>query len=163
MKALTLWRPWPYAIFHLPADIAKRVENRSWKPPDWLLGERIAIHAGATYDREGADFIGEHLADIGRLAELKKVPGHDARVKAEGIIGTAIVAGCCRVDGGLVRGDWPVSSRQTVDAFEQTIRAWLFGPYGWLLDDVRALPEPIPCKGRRGIWDVPAELVGRFG
>lgn len=162
MKALTLWRPWPFAIFHSPPEYAKRVENRSWKPPRWLIGERIAIHAGATFDNDGADFIGERLDDLGLLAAMKKAPGHKARVRAEGIIGTAIVAGCCHVDGGLVSGDWPVSARSSVDIFEQTIRAWLFGPYGWLFDDVRALPEPIPCKGQRGLWDVPEELLGRL-
>lgn len=54
MKALTLWRPWPYAIFHLPPHVAKRVENRSWKPPVTLIGHRIAIHAGKTWDEAGA-------------------------------------------------------------------------------------------------------------
>ncbi|MFG2532783.1 hypothetical protein [Streptomyces sp. NPDC048516] len=30
---------------------------------------------------------------------------------------------------------------------------WAFqGTYHWTLDDVRALPEPIPAKGRLGFW-----------
>lgn len=35
---------------------------------------------------------------------------------------------------------------------------WFFGPFGWLLDDVRALAEPIPFKGKQGLWTVPEEI-----
>lgn len=38
--ALTLWRPWAWAIIHGP----KRVENRTWKPPASFIGKRIGIH-----------------------------------------------------------------------------------------------------------------------
>lgn len=146
MKAITLWRPWPYAIFHLPPAIAKRVENRSWKPPRDIVGQRIAIHAGKTWDEDGKDFIGRHLAELGLLADLKAQPGHDARVKDEGIIGTAFLAGFLDI------GDYR----------QPPFRPWFQGPFGWLLDDARALPEPIPCKGQRGLWDVPAELIERL-
>ncbi len=160
MKALTLWRPWPYAIFHLPAGVAKRVENRGWKPPANIIGQRIAIHAGKTWDEDGKDFIGEHLAYLGLLPELKKTPGHDARVKAEGIIGTAILCGVAKEFGfsaiTLVAGRLPSGP------FLECVQEWWSGPYGWLLDDVRTLPEPIPCKGRQGLWNVPDELVARL-
>lgn len=161
MKALTLWRPWPYAIFYPPPDVAKRVENRSWRPPDDLIGQRIACHAGKTWDADGKDFIGEHLADVGALAKLKAQPGHDARVKAEGLIGTVLLCGVC--DGyldepRLIAGRWPA----TAGTIERVVHDWYVGRYGWLLDDARALPEPIPCKGQRGLWDVPAELIERL-
>ena len=28
------------------------------------------------------------------------------------------------------------------------------GPWCWLLEDARAFPDPVPCSGRRGLWDV---------
>ena len=43
MQAITLKHPWAFAI----ARLGKRVENRTWKPPNRLLGQRIAIHGGA--------------------------------------------------------------------------------------------------------------------
>lgn len=160
MKALTLWRPWPYAIFHLPTHVAKRVENRTWKPPERIIGQRIAVHAGATYDRDGADTIGERLASLGLLAELKKTPGHDERVKAEGLIGTAVLCGVAAEHGlsaiTLVVGRWPSGP------FLECVQEWWGGPYGWLIDDVQALPEPIPCKGRQGLWDVPVDMEARL-
>jgi len=33
------------------------------------------------------------------------------------------------------------------------------GRFGWLLADIKALPEPIPCKGSLGLWDVPADVL----
>ena len=57
MRALTLHRPWPWAILHLDGARAKRIENRLWAPPDWILGERIAIHAGGTFDIRAAEYI----------------------------------------------------------------------------------------------------------
>lgn len=60
MKALTIWQPWADAIAHG----TKRVENRSWPAPAFLVGNRIAIHAGASYDDQ-ARILGD-LPDVRR-------------------------------------------------------------------------------------------------
>ena len=57
MRALTVKRPWAQAI----AAGLKTIENRSWRPPDAFIGERIAIHAGAAWDAAGAAWILEHI------------------------------------------------------------------------------------------------------
>lgn len=49
MMGLTGWQPYFWAI----AEGLKRVENRPWPPPHGMIGQRIAIHAGKTWD-EGA-------------------------------------------------------------------------------------------------------------
>ena len=46
MKALTLWQPWAWAICHA----GKRIENRTWPPPNEIFGKQIAIHAGNRVD-----------------------------------------------------------------------------------------------------------------
>lgn len=153
MKALTLWRPWPVAIFHLPAEVAKRVENRSWKPPASLIGQRIAIHAGKTWDDDGYEMLEPIWVELGIKPDLDLV-------RQTGLIGTALLSGVAQEVGlsaiALTAGRWPSAGHS------ETVQEWWAGPYGWLLDDVRPLPEPIPCKGRQGLWDVPAELVGRL-
>lgn len=35
---------------------------------------------------------------------------------------------------------------------------WFVGPYGAMLDQIKAYSEPIPCKGKLGIWDIPNEI-----
>lgn len=49
MRALTVKQPWASLI----ASGVKRIENRSWRPPAALVGQRIAIHAGAGWDKRG--------------------------------------------------------------------------------------------------------------
>src|SRR5262249_12823997 len=49
MRALSLWRPWPWALFFAPPDRIKNVENRCWAA-DWIIGEPIAIHAAHKVD-----------------------------------------------------------------------------------------------------------------
>lgn len=34
---------------------------------------------------------------------------------------------------------------------------WFVGPFGWVLEDVVALP-PLTCPGRRQLWRVPADV-----
>ncbi len=43
LHAITMAGPWAWTIFHRGRD----VENRTWEPPEWLVGQWLAIHAGA--------------------------------------------------------------------------------------------------------------------
>ena len=56
--AITLHRPWAYAVAHLDKDL----ENRNW-PNFMKANEWLAVHAGKTYDKDGADWI-EHTFDL---------------------------------------------------------------------------------------------------
>lgn len=47
ITALTLWQPWASLI----AEGVKTIETRSWKAPDDLIGDTIAIHAAARKPR----------------------------------------------------------------------------------------------------------------
>jgi hypothetical protein len=64
---LTLQQPWATAI----RDLGKRVENRSWRPPDRFVGEVIAIHAGRTFREDAADWL---AARTGRMVRRSTVP-----------------------------------------------------------------------------------------
>lgn len=56
LKAITLHRPWPYAI----ARLGKRIENRNWECP-LQPGDYIAIHAGKKFDEAGAAWIRQKI------------------------------------------------------------------------------------------------------
>lgn len=140
-KALTLHRPWGWAIVYLPADERKPVENRPWMPPKALIGQRIAIHAGLKHDDEQARVIARRLG----------VTGLPPKSKAIGIIGTARIPGIVISDDSgrrvLHAGEWgEVSPLQT--------GPWFFGPYGWLLDQIIPFEEPIECKGFQRLWNI---------
>lgn len=140
MKCLTLWRPWPWVIFHAKKSAEtghgrKLVENRDWPPPKHIMGDALALHAGKTWDREGAAFIQRTLGLTGLPPEAWQ----------EGIIGTTKVVG--------------VALNATDVAPDQ--RVWFFGSHGWLLDEraTVALPKPIATKGAQGLWTLPPDIT----
>lgn len=116
MRAITLWQPWAWAITH--AD--KRVENRTWSPPESLIGEQIAIHAGKQFDESAI-----HL--------LVRCGGS---LFFGGVVGVATLAGVTT----------------SCPAGQDT---WFSGPVGWILEDVVALADPVPCRGFQGLWALP--------
>lgn len=138
MKALTLWRPWSWAI----AAGHKTVENRPWEPPRGFIGERFAIHSGMKWDDDGA-------LSILRLIDLETFPD-DPLVTAAGAV--IAVATCVRV----VQDRTFDHERSTKNLSNEEFR-WFFGPFGWVLRDVVGL-EPIPCRGFQMLWELPADV-----
>lgn len=35
---------------------------------------------------------------------------------------------------------------------------WFFGPHGWHISDVFALPVTLSCQGKQGLWNVPPAI-----
>jgi len=126
-RVLTLHRPWPSAILYG----SKRIENRSWKPWESVIGQYIAIHAGVKYDDEAANWMREEgLYDA---PYSKSCP--------IGIVGLVRVTGFYD-DTTVIPDDDP----------------WWFGPVGWKLADPIAFDDPIPCRGTQGLWRVPEAI-----
>lgn len=150
LRGLTLWRPWAASIVHGP----KRVENRPWAPPvaHVRAGLWIALHAGQRWDEEGASFI----TDVGKWKEASERLDDDECDEScwpyewavQGIVGVARVERVWKFDS---------LSDEGLPGME-----WAFGTYCWDLADVRALPEPIPCRGRQMLWTLPAEIEARL-
>lgn len=133
MRALTLHQPWAFAVAHLGKD----VENRTWRPPEQVIGVRIAIHAGRKFDTDTLPwFFGRGLINV----PLTPVLG--------AVVATAVVAGVAEHADSV----WFSGS---VGAF------WFTGPIGWVLRDVVALAEPVPCRGAQGLWTVPNDVEQR--
>lgn len=156
MRALTLIRPWDEPI----VKGVKTVENRSWKPPDDVVGTHIAIHAGQKYSFRDADWIDE----VGGYVTL---PAHvSQRTRPMTVVGVARVV-------GWVHGVVTVRRRH---GFTSTVRLlhgmggidedaawkaihlpWFCGPFGWLLDEAVAI-APVPCRGRQKLWTLPDDV-----
>jgi len=135
MKALTVLNPWGQAI----AYWGKPIENRTWAPPESLIGDRIAIHAGKMpLSGAGLDdvlhTIDELSVDVIHLPEPVTVEWLLARSSA--VVCTAIV-------GRPVR---------------ESTSKWFMGPLGWPLRDIVVMDGPVPCAGAQGLWDLPADV-----
>lgn len=137
MKALTLWRPWPVAIFYLKPEIRKDVENRQHKIWKSVIGNRVAIHAGVKFDKYAFGFWLDVIQPDPSQA-LSLLTEWDPLSKVAGIIGTVIFG-------------------ESMLLSECTSR-WAEGPKCWPIFDPIPLDKPIPCKGAQGFWDVPSDI-----
>lgn len=132
MRCISLWQPWASAI----ALGVKRVETRHWSTD---YRGPLAIHASKRWTREQIEF-----AQVER--SLGRLPGR--------IPLGALIAVCDLVD---VRPTLELKTQ--VSAIERIYGNYEPGRFGWVLENVRALPEPIAFCGRQGFFNVPDELV----
>lgn len=135
--ALTIWQPWCSAI----VEGHKRIENRGWRPPEWIIGMRIWLHAGKRFDLPGWE----------RCARL----GFD-RAKADFPLGAII--GSARV-GGYQTDEMPkakILSREgwLYEGADLRRDPWWVGPVGWVLEDVQPI-EPQDAVGLQKLWTWP--------
>ncbi len=129
MKALTLWQPWASLIVMRH----KCFETRSWKM-DGLIGERIAIHAGKRPP--------VHL-DSELLGELATLALNPATLPLGAVVGAGVVTGFYRAEDIAPNLSQP----------EFVFGDYSCGRWAWRIEDVDALPEPVPARGKQGIWE----------
>ncbi len=133
MKAISLIQPWATAIM----IGNKSVETRSWKTS--FVG-RVAIHASKGFPKWARDFAETERA-LGRL------PG---RLPFGAIIGF----------GTIVSMKETIVVAPLITAIERLYGDYAPGRWCWMLSDIDPLPDDkiIPCKGKLGLWEVPADL-----
>lgn len=136
-RAISILQPYASAIISGP----KRVENRGtvvWRPPRG--GHWVAVHASKGWydvDPWSWDVIWPESPDL----------DDEAAWTRGAILGVMHVA---EVRSYASRGDVAGAARMYHGP-------WAFGPVCYLIDDVRALREPIPARGALGLWAVPGE------
>ncbi len=120
IRALTLWRPWASAV----VQAGKDVENRTWKPPDSVIGTRIALHAGKRLD--------PHAMEV-----IRRVCGHDRVTAAEPgvIVCTVLVTGWTLAAASL----WHAPGRY----------GWCIRDP---IAPEPTVPDPPRIRGRQGLW-----------
>ena len=133
--AVTLIRPWPYAV----TDLDKDVENRSYVPSGIKKGDWFAVHAGKSWDKGGAHWIEETF-----WKTIPPEPEHPT-----GIVAIAEYLGhFSGGDRGIKNCSWLIGE-PLLDS------SWFSGPYGWKLGRVVKLSEPVPCRGYQKVWSIP--------
>lgn len=131
MKAITITQPWASAI----ALGIKHVETRSWRTP---YRGPLLIHAAKGFPPYAREF-----------AEVERALGRvSARVPLGAVVAVARLAD--------VRPTEDVALE--VPPLERLYGDYTPGRWAWMLDDVRPLGEPIPCKGALGLWTPDDEL-----
>jgi hypothetical protein len=142
MKALTLWQPWASLI----AAGAKSHEFRSWPAPRWVVGQRIAIHAGArkVRMRELVEILDSAIYEPGfNGLDVAKVLDVCDRKEPHDFILSAVV--CTAVIGN------PISPEEVARKNDST-RHEHFN-WAWPLTAVERFEPPVPARGAQGFWE----------
>lgn len=146
MRALTEIRPWDFAIVRG----LKPEENRSWAPPDAVLGSRIATHAGLKYSAAAAGAI-DGLTELGAAPSEAAWPGGF-------IVGTVRIEGWVEHDGNGNRRLWRGVPLEVALAALKSPWVSSKAGFAWLLRDPIALTHPVACRGAQGLWVVPPAI-----
>lgn len=132
MKAITVKQPWAWAI----TEGRKAAENRTWITHHRGL---LAIHAAVRWAGPDAHREVSDLADC-HVSDVRITSKHLGAVVAVVDL-TDICTALLMLDGTCDCGPWAMG-----------------GHAHWRLANPRPLVQPVPCKGRLGLWDLPAEV-----
>lgn len=175
MKAITLWQPWASLV----AVGVKTIETRSWSTSH---RGPLAIHAGAR-PPETSNFGGEMGGwTVGRLdpgapRRMWRGSGPIIDLPLGAVVATCTLTDVVPIlderidDPHLLISDealWIAEAAYGEDHGEGNIErlqdAWQVtdqrpygdftpGRYAWLLAEVELLEEPVPARGRQGLWE----------
>jgi hypothetical protein len=150
MRASTLIQPYATA-----ALTVKPFDNRLKPPPKGLIGQRIAIHAGAKLDEHDKWGLHTRLKQAWEYYKVdtgKEVVFHALPLSA--LLGSVLLRGYVSQEPD---GEWKgfgIEASEVPQVVDSVWRAagskcvWVFG-------EARMLFRPIPMKGSQGWWHVP--------
>jgi hypothetical protein len=142
MKALTLTQPWATLV----AIGAKKIETRSWSTS---YRGPLAIHAAKGFPQDAQHMcfrepFRHFLSDYVTLNE-SYFGRHNFPLGA--IVATCELVKVVNISSFTERPDEP----------EYYFGNYSDGRYMWYLENVVALPEPIPAKGALSLWEWSAQ------
>ena len=127
----------------LPID-RKQTENRSWPLPEYIIGERVALHASTQFDTMDGRRAASDLAGFKLSTQKDNMP-------LGAIVATIVFTGYVHcLPNGQYRFVGNVGQN-----YNPATDKWLFGPYGWRLTQMCKLAKPILCTGALRFWNVP--------
>lgn len=162
MKALTLLQPWATLV----AIGAKKIETRSWSTS---YRGPLAIHAskGFPKDAQHLCFQEPFRSHLGEYVNLGEPYFGNHKFSLGCVVATCELINVVQIDNDA---QWvnpikqsPVFKRPIDLAYKripprERSAEFVFGDYtpgryAWILANVQSLPNPIPAKGRLGLWE----------
>lgn len=128
IKVLSLMEPWASLIAFGP----KRIETRSWR----------TSYRGPLYIHASRGPLSSAGSRLGPLLEL--IPGREPAPGS--ILCRCVLKDCIPMDETFLAA--------MPDPIERMCGEYAPGRFAWLLQDVQPLKNPIPAKGRLGIWSL---------
>lgn len=123
--ALSIKQPWAWLICAGYKDI----ENRNWKLPERMNGERIYVHASTKpipFNNEVIDYFVKKI----KISLASTLMLYSNNITKRAIIGEVTIKYCT----------------------DRSNSPWFTGKYGFVLSDPILYDKPIPCKGKLGFF-----------
>lgn len=170
MRALSLTQPWATLV----AIGAKQIETRSWRT---RYRGPLAIHAAKGLAPLGGNRgLNALVAQEPFWSTLMAAGCTFGRRAPTGLPFGAIVAVCNLVGcEGTNPDEWPGPGRYVygnrsnpdlrfdldwpIGEPERSFGDYTPGRHMWLLSNIRALPIPVPCGGKQGLWNLDARML----
>lgn len=149
MRALSLWRPWPWAFIHGN----KRIENRPWEIK--FRGD-VVFQAAKKFDDAAVPVIQRVVSSRVQTDLLRPTCSGLSSEHPAGVLAfIGAVVDCVPYKEAALH-----VNREIVDdniAWGKQ-RGYVFGPWCAVVVNIRPL-RPIPWKGSQGWFDVPDAIV----
>ena len=139
MKTLTLTQPWATLV----ALEAKRIETRSWCTS---YRGPLAIHAAKRMPKAAISLCWDTLFRTALEAGGYR-PGSSPTTNSFGLPLGAVIAVAVLID------IQPITLENRPTEPEYSFGDYAPGRFAWILQDVYRLPDPVPAKGRLGLWE----------
>jgi len=147
MKAITVMQPYATLI----AIGAKRIETRSWRTS---YRGPLAIHSSKRMPKDAYAlmYLEPFLSALGRWGKR-----HDWSALPLGcVVATSELLDCVEITQHPQPTNWPTSSGHRMflppDKPERSFGNFAIGQFAWILARVFEVAEPIPVRGRQGLW-----------
>jgi hypothetical protein len=165
MRALTLHPEWLWVIRYL----GKRVENRRWKLPDWIVNKPVLLHAGK---KVGG---GKTIQGLEWVKEMSIKAGIDCVRNGDCLHFTEKVFPCQIVPPSGLIVPPTVDIKTTLHLQElnlgQIVGVTSFvacdlkpgrwcadNQWHWYMGVTKFFSSPIPCRGYQKLWNVPDDI-----
>lgn len=162
MKAITLTQPWASAV----ALGSKRIETRSWSTS---YRGPVAIHAAKGFKVFELLHLNCCWNWIGAMwptgVRMGNGPTFETTLPFGAIVAVTNIIDC-RPTGSFTQAELDEPRQPDDKEFghlykwtERQMGDFSLGRFGFVLDRVRALKTPVPCRGMLGLWNVPEPII----
>ncbi len=164
MKAISLQQPWATLV----AIGAKRIETRSWATK---FRGQLAIHASKSYPKQNQDLFWKTPFKLALTKPGKyNIYISPLELPLGLVVATCRLVNCFKIhvtrpekrDGEIVMTAFLEAGNSLIEVSgnELVFGDYTPGRYAWILEDVNPLPEPVPARGKLGLWEWEPEGIG---
>ena len=146
MKVLSVKQPWAWLI----CSGIKNIENRSWKLPEKMKGQRVLIHASAKMDTKNPISLLNDRQSLSFSTPEKRLLLYDSSTVRSAIIGSVEIVDC------VINHESIWAEKTNLHEFKNSITGeYQYIPiYNWVLTNPVLFENPIMnVKGKLNFWE----------